>query len=256
MNVKHIALEAIQKAGVLLMDNINNIKEISLKQRNDYLTNVDIEAEKIIKSTIKSEFSQHSFIAEESAIEKNSPEYTWYIDPISSTINYVHGLPHFAVAIALQERSQLIFSAVLDPFFQELFYAEKGQGAYLNNKRVSVSSTDTLAEALLFMVIQSKGDGNKEKGVRCFEHLLPQIATYRRLGSLALELCYIAAGRMDGQVYAGTDIFSIPAGKLIVEEAGGKVTDFAGEDWDLTSESVLATNGKVHSELMEVLHNV
>ncbi len=256
MNVKHIALEAIQKAGVLLMDNINNIKEVSLKQKNDYLTNVDIEAEKIIKTAIKSAFPQHSFVAEESAIEKNNPEYTWYIDPISSTMNYVHGLPHFAVTIALQEQNQFVFSAVLDPFFQELFYAEKGQGAYLNNKRVSVSSTDTLAKALLFMVIQTKGDGNKEEGVRCFERVLPQIATYRRLGSLALELCYVAAGRLDGQVYAGTDIFSLPAGKLIVEEAGGKVTDFAGENWDLTSESVLATNGKVHSELMEVLCNI
>ena len=238
------------------MENINNIKEISLKQRNDYLTNVDIEAEKVIKSAIKSVFPQHSFVAEESAIEQNSPEYTWYIDPISSTIYYVHGLPHFAGAIALQVRNQLIFSAVLDPFFQELIYAEKGQGAYLNNKRISVSSTATLAEALLFMVIQTKGDGNKEEGVRCFERLLPQIATYRRLGSLALELCYVAAGRMDGQVCAGTDIFSIPAGKLIVEEAGGRVTDFAGGDWGLTSGSVLATNGRVHDDIMEVLHDI
>src|SRR5579864_8133051 len=133
MEVKHIALEAIKTAGTLLMKNINNIKEISLKQRNDYLTNVDIEAENTIKDIIKTAFPHHSFVAEESAIENNNPEYTWYIDPISSTINYVHGLPHFAVALALQEKQQFIFSAVLDPFFQELFYAEKGQGAYLND---------------------------------------------------------------------------------------------------------------------------
>jgi myo-inositol-1(or 4)-monophosphatase len=256
MEMKHIALKAVQKAGSLLMENINDIKEISLKQKNDYLTNIDIEAEKLIKAIVKSAFPQHSFVAEESAIEKNSPEYTWYIDPISSTMNYVHGLPHFAVTIALQEKKQFIFSAVLDPFFQELFYAEKGQGAYLNDRRIHVSSTDTLSKALLFMGIQTKGDGNKEEGIRHFERLLPQIATYRRFGSLALELCYVAAGRIDGQVHTGTDIFSIPAGKLIVEEAGGRVTDFASEDWDLMSKSVLATNGKVHSELVKVLQNI
>jgi myo-inositol-1(or 4)-monophosphatase len=256
MKVKHVAFEAVQKAGTILMENIGNIREVHLKQRNDYVTNIDIEAENAIKSIIHRAFPHHGIVAEESGIEKQSAEQTWYIDPISSTRNYVHGLPHFATVMALQERGQFVFATVFDPFYKELFSAEKEQGAYLNGKRIQVSTTDTLSKAMLFTVIQTRGQGSKEQGMKLLENVFPQMGTYRRFGSLALELSYVAAGRIDGQIHTGTDIFAIPAGKLILEEAGGKVTDFAGNSWNTASQTTLATNGKIHHELLRTVQKV
>jgi len=253
MEIKQTALLAIQEAGKILMENINQIKEINLKQKNDYLTNVDIEAENKIKAIIKSKFPDHSIVTEESEIENNNSPYTWYIDPISSTMNYVHGLPHFATAIALQHINDFIFSAVLDPFFNELFYAEKGNGVYMNEEKIHVSTIDDLAKSLIFIVLNSKGIQNKEEGMKYFQTLFPSISSFRRLGSLALELCYVACSRMEGHIYTKTDIFSIPAGKLILEEAGGKVTDFEGKPWDIQSETIVATNGKIHDQLLMLI---
>lgn len=253
MKIKNVALSAIQEAGKILMENINEIKEISLKQRNDYITNVDIEAENKIKEIIKSTFPNHSFIAEESEIEKNNSAYTWYIDPISETNNYIHRLPHFAVALALQHNNEFILSAVLDPFFNELFYAEKGNGAYLNGKQIHVSNIDDLTKSFIFIVINSRSLENKKEGMKYFQTLLPSIASFRRIGSLALELCYVACGRVEGHTYTKTDIFSIPAGKLILEEAGGIVTDFAGKRWNLQSENIVATNGRIHNQLLSLI---
>ncbi len=252
MKIKDIAFDAVKEAGKILMNNIGQIKTIHLKQKNDFLTNVDVEAENKIKEIIKTAFPHHSFVAEESEIEKNSTPFTWYIDPISSTMNYVHGLPHFAVAISLREHDQFIFSVVLDPFFHELFYAEKGAGAYCNDKKIHVSSINNLSSSIVSLVLNNKGT---KDSLHYFEDTFNNIATYRRLGSLALELCYIASGRIEGMAYTKTDIFSLPAGKVILEEAGGKITDFDGVPWDILSKNIIASNGKIHNEFVKVVSN-
>jgi myo-inositol-1(or 4)-monophosphatase len=256
MSIKTVALEAVQKAGAILMQNIDAIGMIRLKQANDYLTNIDIQAENTVKAIIKKSFPEHAIIAEESGGEGEGSLYTWFVDPISSTQNYVHGLPHFAVVISVRKGTDFVFSAVFDPFFHELFSAEKGKGAYLNEKKMRVSSVNNLSKALMSLVIQTKGEGNKEKGLYYFGNLLPHVASFRRIGSLALELCYVASGRLDGQVFLGSDIFSLPAGKLILEEAGGKLTDFDGKSWTLDSSSVIATNGMLHSDIVHILRNL
>lgn len=251
---KKIALQAARQAGEIAINNIGNSKKISLKQKNDYLTNVDIEAENIIKKIISSAFPSHGFVAEESKGERESAEYVWYIDPVSSTKNYIHGLPHFATAIALQKHGEFILSVVLDPFYHELFHAEKGHGAYLNAKKITVSSTNELQESLLFLGIKNKGkQGKSEEGITYFSKVVSHISDFRRFGSTALQLCYVACGRVDGYVHNQSDIFAIPAGKVILEEAGGKLSDFSGNPWDTASNDMVATNGLLHESLLQVI---
>lgn len=252
---KDVAIEAIKEAGQLLRKNSKKVAQINLKQRNDYVTNIDIEVESLIKNRINESFPNHSIIAEETGIKKKDSDYSWYIDPIGATSNFIHGLPHFACSLALRKENKLLFSVVLDPFYDELFYAEQGKGAYLNDQRISVSETNKLSSSILFLGIHNRGNIDLEKGFNYFENVFGKISEYRRIGSTALQLCWVACGRADGHLNNHNDIFAVAAGKLILEEAGGKLTDFEGRKWSEKSESVLATNGKLHNNLVNLLKN-
>lgn len=250
------AMIAAKASGEILIENLGKIKEINFKERNDHLTNVDIEAENEIKSLLKKAFPHHGFVAEESEAEAVHAEYKWFIDPLSSTVNYIHGLPHFATAIALQRDNDFILSVVFDPFFNELFYAEKGKGAFLNGKKIAVSSVKDTNQAMIFLGILAKGQNKKQKideGLEYFSQIIPHVSAFRRIGSTALQFCYVACGRADAFVENNNDIFAIPAGKVILEEAGGKLTDFQGNPWNLDSKNILGTNGKIHQELQKYL---
>jgi len=169
----------------------------------------------------------------------------------------VHGLPHFGIALTLGKGEGFIFSAVYDPFFKELFWAEKGKGAYLEEERIHVSETSELKKVLIFAA--TKGIEDKEKGKLFYQTTWPKliysVASFRRMGSLALELAYVACGRVDAQMHFPNDAFSIPCGKVILEEAGGKVTDFQGRPWTRQSGSVIASNGKIHDDLVKILQS-
>lgn len=250
---KEIATDAAREAGKILMDNLGNIRSLELKKKNDYVSNVDIEAEDKIKEIILSSFSEHNIIAEESDIQDRKSRYTWFIDPISSTDNYIHSLPHFAISIALQEDKSFVLAVVFDPFTNELFYAEKGKGAYLNNTRITVSSITDITKAMLCVGINKKGKADMGEGVVYFTKFLSIASPLRRIGSTALEMSYIACGRIEAHINNHSDVYSIPAGKLILEEAGGIVTNFDNNDWSCDSKNVVASNGTIHGSLIEIL---
>ncbi|MFC1629719.1 inositol monophosphatase family protein [Patescibacteria group bacterium] len=254
MIIKNVAIKAVKEAGVILMNNIHKIKSVGLKQRNDYVTNIDIEVESRIKEIIQSNFPEHhGIVAEESGIEKKDSEYIWFIDPISSTGNYIHGLPHFAVSVAVQKNSEFVLAAVYDPYYDELFYTEKGRGAFLNNKIINISNTDELSRAIICIGIHKKGDAKTKEGLKYFEKIVSTHAEFRRIGSTSLQVCYVACGRIDAHINNHSDIFAIPSGKLILEEAGGVVTDFNNNPWNLSSKTIVASNGKFHKTLIALL---
>lgn len=250
---KDIGIETIKEAGLLLSKSSKKVTQISFKQRNDYVTNIDIEIENLIKKRITKSFPNHSIIAEETGIKKEISEYSWYIDPISATSNFIHGLPHFACSLALRKRDKFLFSVVLDPFYDELFFAELGKGAYLNDHKISVSETNKLSKSILFLGIHNRGNISLKSGFEYFKKVFTKISEYRRIGSTALQFCWVACGRADGHLNNHNDIFAVAAGKLTLEEAGGKLTDFEGREWSEKSNSVLATNGKIHQSLVNIL---
>lgn len=251
---KETALNAVREAGKILMDNLGNIKSLELKRKNDYVSNVDIAAEHKIIETILSNFPEHNIIAEESGTQNRKSRYTWFIDPISSTDNYIHSLPHFAVSLALQEDESFVLAVVFDPLTNEFFYAEKGKGAYLNNSRIVVSSISDISKAMLCVGMNKKGMGDDiEEGIAFFTKFLFISSPLRKIGSTALEMCYVACGRIEAHINNHSDMFSIPAGKLILGEAGGIVTDFDNNDWGCDSKNVIASNGNIHGSLIELL---
>jgi myo-inositol-1(or 4)-monophosphatase len=252
--IKNIAIKAVKAAGEIIKNNTGQIREISFKQKNDYLTNIDIEAENTIKEIIGSVFPEHSFFSEESELSTKTAEFTWFVDPLSSTINYIHGFPHFATAVALRERKNTLFACVLDPMYDELFYAEKGKGAFLNEQKIQVSSVDALANAMVFLGLYMKGERKIDENIPYLKNMLNNISDYRRIGSTALQFCYVACGRADAYTHNNSDIFAIPAGKLILEEAGGRLTDFGGNEWDLESKNIVATNNLLHEEIITILN--
>lgn len=249
---KEIAINAASEAGKILLDNLGKIKSAELKQKKDYVTNVDRLVEDKIKEIIKSRFPNHNIVTEESEVENRKSEYTWFIDPISSTTNFIHSLPHFAVSIALRKNNDFVLAVVFDPFYDELFCAEKGNGSFLNNSRIQVSDVEKISRSIICVGIYNRGDANIKEGIEYFKNVVEE-GSFRRIGSTALEICYIACGRVEAHINKHSDIFAIPAGKLILEEAGGKLTDFENKNWNLESKSIIATNGKIHDELVKLI---
>lgn len=246
-------MQSIRRIGRFLLAQQKSIGTISLKQRNDFLTDMDFEAERRIRRAIHRIFPTHGFWGEELGRHQSDSKNVWFIDPISSTKNYIHGFPHYAIAVALKHGSAVVFSVVYDPTSDELFIAERGDGAFLNDSPIHTSSVKKISDAVVFVNTDIKGDVNIPKRLRVYELIAPRVSAVRRIGSTALQLCYIACGRADASVDSISDIYSTPAGKLILEEVGGNVTDVNGKSWTIESESILASNGKIHRELIKLL---
>ncbi len=251
--VKSVSVKALKSAGSILLSNLGKITYLKEKQKNDFLTNVDLQVEEKIKRIIKDSFPNHGFYGEEQGLEKGNSKHVWYIDPISSTSNYIHSFPHFAASIALEKNGTFILSAVYDPMMDELFYAQKGRGAFLNNKRINVSSVSELSNALVFIGIHKRGDIKPD--FRHFEKLYNIASEVRRIGSTSLQMCYVACGRAEAHINNHSDIFAIPAGKVILEEAGGVLTDFEGSPWTLNSKTIVAFNSNVHNKILKTLNS-
>lgn len=253
MSPKDTATEAAKKAGFHLKEHLGKISDITLKGRNDFVTNLDVECENIIKKIIKDTYPVHGIVAEESEIENSDSEYTWFIDPLSGTTNYIHSLPFFSVAIALRKDKDFILGVVYDPLLDELFMAETGRGAYLNNQKVTVSLKSQLEDAIICLTLKKKTPGQEKESVTYFERLFP-ITTVKIMGSTALHMCYVACGRSEGFIEVKSDVFATPAGKVILEESGGMVTDFGGKAWTPESLNVIASNKSVHYLLLNKLN--
>lgn len=252
MQYLEIAKQAALAAGNVVMAHYGNIASVTLKDRNDYLTNADIEAENKIKEIILAAFPDHGIVAEESERERVKSEYQWFIDPISSTINFVHGLPHFGVAISLMHGQDIIAAAVLDPYYKQLWSAEKGIGAFLDDKQIHVSQVDSVAKSMINAIVFNKGN-EIEASLASFDKIARQASGVRSFGSTGLQLCYVASGWIEAYVNPHSDMFAIPAGKLILTEAGGTVTDFQNKPWVQASGSVIASNGHIHQGLVKIL---
>lgn len=258
MNSLRVAIAAAKKAGKIHRKYFRGNITIETKSSPfDLLTVADKEAEKVIVSMIKKSFPGHNFIAEEQSYEKTGSEYTWVIDPLDGTNNFACGLPIFCASVALMRSNEVEAGAIYDVMRNELFYAQKGRGAFLNGRRIGVSSADTLEKSLLITgFYYSRGEEMIQTLETIKRFFLRRIMGLRRLGAAALDLCYIASGRASGFWEFELSPWDFAAGKLIIEEAGGKVTGKNGERISPTGKTfVVASNGKIHQQMLAVLNS-
>jgi myo-inositol-1(or 4)-monophosphatase len=250
---RRFAQRIAQRAGFLLKSQLERAHQIKRKRPIDLITEMDLRSQRLIVSAIRQSFPSHSILAEENEVFWSESPYRWIIDPLDGTTNYAHRLPIFCVSIALEMDGQIIVGVVYDPCRGELFWAEKGRGAFLNRKRIRVSRTPALSESLLTTGFSYDVRENPVNNLDHFWNFSLRTHAVRRLGSAALDLCYVAAGRFDGYWEMNLRPWDFAAGLLLVEEAGGKVTDFRGRAIHLEGKQVLATNGHIHRAMMNVL---
>lgn len=248
------AQDAAYQAGALLRANWLQPKKIEMKTDIvDLVTNVDKESDALITGLLRSRFPTHRIIAEESAVSGQESPYRWYIDPIDGTTNFAHGFPHFAVSIALAYESQMLIGVVHDPVREETFCASKGKGATLNDTPIHVSTAPTLEHSLLLTGFPYDRRKRSEYYLRFYQALMMRSQGVRRCGSAALDLCYVACGRADAFWEWRLHPWDTAAGSLIVEEAGGQMSNFLGNRFDIHGEQTLASNRLVHTEMVDVL---
>ncbi len=252
------AIKAARLAGPAIIDNLGRIskRDISLKMASDFVTSVDRESESIIIGTIKESFPHHLILAEESIKESAGEEYRWIIDPLDGTTNYIHGYPVFSVSIALEYKSEIILGVVFDPLRNELFLAEKGAGAFLNGHPIRVSEINEIKECLITTGFPFRKKEIIDSYLKLFKNIFLKVSDLRRAGSAALDLAYLACGRCDGFFEIGLSPWDIAAGSLLIEEAGGVVTDFAGGTDYVRTGNIVAGNTAVHNGILTEVKNI
>jgi myo-inositol-1(or 4)-monophosphatase len=248
------AIKASKKASEILMHYHTRLKEteIELKAKNDYVTEADRKSEMIIIKTIQESFPQHSIVAEESGLHSGN-EWKWYIDPLDGTKNFIHGLPVFCVSISVEYKGELIAAVINAPALGELFTAEKGSGAYGNGKRIKVSDKQ-FEEALVATGFPFRGKEELDRYLMCFREVFLKVSGVRRCGSAALDLAYTAKGVFDGFWEMSLHPWDIAAGVLLIEEAGGKVSDFNGRKEYLKSGNVIGASRNTYDKLFEIVN--
>lgn len=217
------------------------------------VTEFDKKSEKTIIDFIKKEFPTHSVLAEESGSHAASGEYLWVIDPLDGTTNFAHGLPIFSVSIGVQKNGEMIYGVVYDVMRDAMYSAEKGSGAFCNNRKLSVSTNDDLHKSVLVTGFPYNVHENPDFAYERFTAFLRVARAVRRLGSAAIDMCYVAEGVFDGFWEVSLHSWDMAAGKVIIEESGGLVTDFAGKPMSIFDKRILASNGKVHESMINVL---
>ncbi|MGD8934244.1 MAG: inositol monophosphatase family protein [Gammaproteobacteria bacterium] len=251
----NIAVRAARAAGNIIMRNMDRIDRLTVasKRSNDFVTEVDHQAEAAIIDVLKQAYPDHGIHAEESGRRDENADYQWIIDPLDGTTNFLHGFPQFAVSIALQHKARLEVAVIYDPFSQELFTAARGEGAQLNEKRIRVSGHTGLKGALLSTGFPYTDQSYLDTYLETMKALMAPAAGIRRPGSAALDLAWVAAGRTDGFWEFNLKAWDIAAGALIVREAGGIVTDFYGKGDYLESGDIIAASPKVFPEMLKII---
>lgn len=250
--IKSTLLLALEKAGQILANSLDERRVIAKKTELSIVTATDQLAEEAIIQTIRSKFPDHAILAEESLASGQSP-YRWIIDPLDGTTNFAHTYPVACVSIAYEEKGVIRFGGVFDPFRKELFFAEKGKGATLNGKPIHVSAIATLNDALLATGFPYDRRQRIDAYLAILKDFLLLIQGIRRTGSAATDICYVACGRFDGYWECNLNPWDVAAAWLICEEAGGKVSNFSGETYQVDSRQTFASNGHLHPFMLKVL---
>ena len=250
-------VKACRKAAKTLIRDFGEIEklQVSLKGPGDFVTASDKKVEKILINELQKARPSYSILSEEIGQINNDKSFKWIIDPIDGTANFLHGIPHFAISIGLEHDDEIICGIVYDPIKDEMFVAEKGNGSYLNNQRMRVSSRSKLKDCIVFTGGPKVESKNKELALEEYKKISSKILIpIRKLGSASLDMAYVAAGRCDGFWQRNLNYWDIAAGIILVKEAGGFVTDFEGENRYVENKTILATNSKISKEMIEVLN--
>ena len=251
----NIAVRAARDAGRIILQYVDRIDSLSVtnKARNDFVSEVDRKSEQVIIKTLRQSFPNHGIIAEESGKQRLDDDYHWIIDPLDGTTNFLHGFPQFAISIALRHKGRLEQAVVYDPLKQELFTASRGSGALLNDRRIRVTKRTGLPGALLGTGFPFKQQQHLDVYLNTFKALFADTAGIRRAGAAALDLAYVAAGRLDGFWEIGLSPWDTAAGALLVREAGGLIADFSGGSDFLEKGNVIAGNPKVFHAILKTI---
>jgi myo-inositol-1(or 4)-monophosphatase len=243
------AIKAAKQAGEIQRQYYGRDKKIEFKGEINLVTEVDKKSEKMIVEYLKSQFPDHSVLAEEGSNSDESSDYKWVIDPLDGTTNYAHNYPFFAVSIGLEKNREIVAGVVYHPIWEELFVAEKGSGAFLNGERIVVSKVENLRRALVTTGFPYDLKKIPPEAFHYFKNFMETSQAVRRDGSAALDLCYLAMGRMDGFWEQDLNPWDTAAGLIIVQEAGGLVTNFKTSSFSIYEKEILASNGLIHEQM-------
>ena len=248
-------IDISKEAGEIIRDGFRKNVKIDFKTgENNLVTEIDKKAENCIIDFIKKEFPDHSILAEESGQSNGNSEYLWVIDPLDGTSNFAHGLPIFSVSIGLRKNRKTVFGVIYDVMRDEVFAAEKGSGAFVDNDKINVSSNDKIEKSLLVTGFPYEIGEKLDRSLDVFKEFLKYSRGVRRLGSAAIDLCYVANGSFDAFWEEKLNPWDVCAGMLIVEEAGGKICDFTGKPIDIYSKEILASNSHIESKMLEIIN--
>ena len=254
----NVMVKACRKAAKILIRDFGEVEklQVSLKGPGDFVTVSDKRVEKILIDELQRARPNYSILSEEIGLIKKDEEFKWIIDPIDGTANFLHGIPHFGISIGLEHNKEIICGIIYDPIKNEMFFAEKGNGSYLNDQRMRVSARSKLMDCIIFTGGPSfkSNDEDKKLSLKEYEKFSSKVGTpLRKMGSASLDMAYVAAGRCDGLWQRNLNYWDIAAGIILVKEAGGFVTDFVGENDYIQNKTILVTNSKINKEMIEVL---
>ena len=250
------AIGIARESGRLLRDRLGTHLEVTHKGIINLVTDVDLASERLIREAIATHYPRHQILAEEGGLAENSSDYRWIVDPLDGTTNFAHGFPIFAVSIALEYRGEMILGVVYDPTRDEMFAAERGAGAALNNRPIRVSAATELSASLLCTGFPYDIRTSRLTNLDHWSNFALAARALRRTGAAAIDLCYVACGRFDGFWELTLSPWDTAAGALIAAEAGGRLTDLAGGPFSAYRPDVIASNGLIHEQMLEVIRLV
>jgi len=254
----NVIVAIARKAAKTLIRDFGEIEklQVSLKGPGDFVTVSDKRVEKILIDGLQKARPSYSILSEEIGLIKNDEEFKWIIDPIDGTANFLHGIPHFAISIGLEKNKEIICGIIYDPIKDEMFVAEKGNGSYLNNQRIRVSARSQLKNCMVATGGPKRESKNKETVFHEYKKISSKVdIPIRKMGSAALDMAYVAAGRYDGFWQRNLNYWDIAAGIILVREAGGFLSDFMGNDKYVDNKTILVTNSKINEAMIEVLNS-
>ena len=252
----NVMMKACRNAAKHLIRDFGEIEklQVSVKGPGDFVTASDKKVEKILIDELSKARPNYSILSEEIGEIKNDEEFKWVIDPIDGTANFLHGIPHFCISLGLEKNNEIINGIIFDPIKDEIFTAEKGNGSYLNNQRLRVSGRGNLKDSMIFTGGPRHGSKDKDLIQKEYKKIASEVyIPVRKMGSAALDMAYVAAGRCDGFWQRNLNYWDIAAGIILIKEAGGFVTDFKGEANYIKNKNILASNSKIGLEMIELL---